>query len=335
MGTEFGMPKTFRQVALATIVSSTLALAACGDDGGDRPSAATITHKFGSVQVPAAPQRAVAVGFNDADFLLALGVRPVGTRGPTDYPYAQRPWARTAQAGSEPTAIGSESLDFERIASLRPDLTVGVYSGMTKGDYAKLSRLGPTVAQSARYVDYGMPWQQQLELTGRAVGREGRARALRTQVERRFAAAKRAHPEFRGASAVLASRSGGTYSVFTADDLRMRFFTDLGFEVPAAIDRLAGKRFYAELSAERVELLDQDVLIMFGTRKEAESDPLFKRLDAVREGRVIYVPTGNPDLYGALNYNSPLSLPYQLDGFVPRLAAAVDGTPATAVAPIT
>ena len=114
----------------------------------------------------------------------------------------------------------------------------------------------------------------------------------------------------------------------------MRFFTSLGFETPKEIAKLAGKGFSAKLSRERVQLLDQDVVIVFGKKEQLEDDPVFGRLDAVREGRVIYLPTGAPDLYGALNYNSPLSLPFQLDGFVPRLAGAVDGKPDTAVAPI-
>jgi iron complex transport system substrate-binding protein len=55
-----------------------------------------------------------------------------------------------------------------------------------------------------------------------------------------------------------------------------------------------------------------------------------------RPGReVIYLPEGDSDLYGALAiYNSPLSLPLHLEGLVPRLAAAVDGDPATEVARI-
>lgn len=92
--------------------------------------------------------------------------------------------------------------------------------------------------------------------------------------------------------------------------------------------------FFAEYSSEQVEVFDQEVVIMYGSREEAENDPLFESLDAVREGRVVYLPE-SADLYGALNYNSPLSLPFQIDGFVPRLSGAVDGDPATEVQPIT
>src|SRR3712207_2799403 len=68
------------------------ALAACGgpeDDGSAPvvgPSASsgafpvTIGNAFGTTEIPAEPQRVVTVGFNDQDFVLALGVTPVGER---------------------------------------------------------------------------------------------------------------------------------------------------------------------------------------------------------------------------------------------------------------
>src|SRR5690349_7277696 len=40
----------------------------------------TIEHKHGSTTIPSAPTRVVTVGWNDQDFVLALGVVPVSTR---------------------------------------------------------------------------------------------------------------------------------------------------------------------------------------------------------------------------------------------------------------
>ena len=37
------------------------------------------------------------------------------------------------------------------------------------------------------------------------------------------------------------------------------------------------------------------------------------------------------ELSGAFSFSSPLSIPFLLDELVPKLAAAVDGDPATAV----
>lgn len=336
-----------RKAVAMLVVGAALLAAGCGGEadnqvaGGRSPSAAqafpvTITHKFGTTEIPRAPERIVSVGYNDNDFALAFGQVPVGVRGPlADYPFMQRPWAQEALGGAEVPDVGAEELDFEQVAALRPDLILGVYSGMTEREYSTLSQIAPTVAQSDEFVDFGVPWQQQTVLTGRALGQEERGREIVAEVEALFAQARRDHPEFQDARLVVGAPSENGYFANASEDLRVRFFTDLGFETSAEIDERAGDAFFVDLSAERVELLDSDVLVMFASPQELADDELFQRLDAVREGRVVYLPEGDSALYGALAiYNSPLSLPLQLEGLVPRLAAAVDGDPATEVAPV-
>ena len=121
------------------------------------------------------------------------------------------------------------------------------------------------------------------------------------------------------------------YYVYGPQDLRTRFFTSLGFETPPEVERLVGDGFGAPVSAERLDLLDQDVLVIYGDREQFADDPAFAKLRAVREDRVIYLDVDG-DFANALGFSSPLSLPFALDLAVPRLAAAVDGDPATPVA---
>ena len=112
-----------------------LLVAGCGDDTRPAATSIAIQHKFGTTQVPAAPKRVVAVGFNDQDFALAVGVKPVGARqfqGGIDI--TDRPWAQEALGGTKPELIGAEELEFEKIAALRPDVILAVYSGITEDD---------------------------------------------------------------------------------------------------------------------------------------------------------------------------------------------------------
>ena len=119
----------------------------------------TIEHKFGSITVKAAPQRVVSIGFTDQDWLLALGVTPIAIRDwYGDQPDATWPWAQAMLGDANPTVLASAELNFEQIASLKSDLIVGVSSGMTDADYAKLSQIAPTVAQPKQFIDYGTPW---------------------------------------------------------------------------------------------------------------------------------------------------------------------------------
>ncbi|MGH2985496.1 MAG: iron-siderophore ABC transporter substrate-binding protein [Solirubrobacterales bacterium] len=318
-----------------------LALAACGGSGdetaGDPAAPAgaasgfpvTIEHTYGMTRIPDEPARVVTVGYNDHDFALALGVTPVGVRewfG--EQSSATWPWARDELSHAEPEVLSAEEISFEQVAALRPDLILGVYSGMTESDYAKLSRIAPTVAQTDEYVAFGMPWQEQTLLIGRALGREDRAEELVREVEARFARARAAHPEFRRATALFAYReAGGGFGAYASTDARGRFLRSLGFRSSGEIDELAGDQFFAQVSHERLRLIDEDVLVMIdladvaASRAELVEDPLYRRLAAVREGRDVYPSV---EVGAALSFSSPLSLPLAIDEIVPELAEATE-----------
>ena len=65
----------------------------------------------------------------------------------------------------------------------------------------------------------------------------------------------------------------GDYYVYGPQDLRTRFFASLGFETPPEVERLVGDGFGEPVSAERLDLLDQDVLVIYGDREALEDDP--------------------------------------------------------------
>ena len=163
------------------IAATALALAACGDSDRSAPSGGAgfpvkVDDKFGTATIDAPPKRVATVGFNEQDFALALGVRPVARREFLgSFHYKTRPWAPEQGA---PAEVGGAEIDFERLASTRPDLILGIYSFIKSGDYDKLSGIAPTVAQSKRYTDGATPWDVQLLTTGRALGREDRARQV-------------------------------------------------------------------------------------------------------------------------------------------------------------
>ena len=310
--------------------AAALLLAGCGGEqatNGDEGSRGTrtIEHKFGSTRVPENPERVVAVGYNEADFVLALGVVPVGVRdfiGP--FQEESRPWAREELDGADPKFAGGEEIDFEAVAALEPDLILGIYSFMDQDGYDLLSRIAPTVPQPAEYEDGGTPWQEQMLITGRALGMEADAEQVVAEVEGRFNEARENHPEFEGGTTAVTFATEGEFYVLEPTDLRTLLFTSLGFRMPDET---------GPISRERIDLLDQDVLVFVGTDRETlEGDELLQSLDAVREGRVVYFGDFGTDFAGALGYSSPLSLPFALDIAVPRIAAAIDGNPNTEVA---
>jgi iron complex transport system substrate-binding protein len=159
---------------------------------------------------------------------------------------------------------------------------------------------------------------------------------LVAEVERSFDRAREEHPEFEGASGVVVglSTEGDAYtpSPYGPQDVRGRFLTSLGFEIPEEISDLTSDSFFANLSRERLGLIDTDVLVWVPVLAESfdavRQDPLYRELDAAREGRALFL---EETLSGALSFSTVLSLPFLLDELVPRMVAAVDGDPDTEV----
>ena len=197
-----GRPSASRLRGVAVLVSAVLAtgvVAACGSGSSASGSGPTITvdHKFGSTQVPAQAKRVVTVGYNDQDFVLALGVLPVTTRSWYDS-YNTMPWVESATDGKGVPAMQGDSADFEAIAAAKPDLILDIYDTVDRKTYDRLSQIAPTVVQPGQYKDEETPWDAQLLLTGTALNKRDRAQQLVDEVRGRIDAAKSDHPEFAG-----------------------------------------------------------------------------------------------------------------------------------------
>lgn len=314
--------------------------AACGGDAADTsadPAAPTasagpivLEHAFGSTRLASTPERVVSVGFTDQD---ALGVEPVGVRewfG--DQPLATWPWAQDELGDAEPAVLPSAALAFEQIAALEPDLIVGVSSGMTEEDYTKLSQIAPTLARPKEFVDFGTPWQDATGLIGEAVGEPDRAEELVEELETRFAQATENNPALVGKTATFGIMfDKSTVSAYGPQDARGRLLTDLGMQLPQPVVTGAGDSFFAGFSSEQLQQIDGDALVWgdFGDSEEfVRALPLRPRLDVVQNGGEIFL---DEQENGAASFGTVLSLPALLDTLVPKLAAAVDGDPSTAV----
>ncbi|MEV7996763.1 iron-siderophore ABC transporter substrate-binding protein [Streptomyces sp. NPDC086077] len=340
----------------ATLASALLlmtAATACGGDdsdsgrsgagaqassSGESAFPVSVAHKYGSTTIKSEPKRIVTVGLTDQDAVLALGKVPVGTtEWLGGYKGAIGPWADDKLGGAEvPTVLKDTGTgpQVEKIAALKPDLILAVYGGLTKEQYESLSKFAPVVAQPKKYNDYGVPWQEQTETIGKALGKPEEATAAVKETEAQIEAAVEEHPEFKGRTAVMATPYEGIF-VFGSQDPRSHLLTDLGFSLPADLDKVIGDQFGANISKERTDLLDRDALVwqVADVTKDADKlhkDPSYKDLDVVREGREVYVSESS-DYGNALSMGTVLGLRYVVERLVPQLAAAVDGKTGTKV----
>jgi len=196
---------TRRRRSLYGALAAVVALLAAGCGGGAAPASkapaagsegafpVTVQHRFGSTTIPAKPVRVVTLGYTDQDAVLALGTVPVATsEWYGNQPGALFPWAAAKLGGAPlPTVIpSSDAVQFEKIAALKPDLILSLYGGLEQGDYDKLSAIAPTIAQPAGVQNYAIPWDTQVEVVGRALGRPAEAAALVEGVRAKIAQVK-------------------------------------------------------------------------------------------------------------------------------------------------
>lgn len=151
------------------LVAAMVLLAGCTAQSSDVPDAdsgvegggafpVTIEHEYGSTTIEREPRRVVAIGLTDIDPILALGVVPVGfidwygEYDKADIRNGLWPWSHDLAGDAE------------------PDLLIAQYSGMTEQEYELASQIAPTVAQSADYPDFEMPWDLTTRRIGEALG---------------------------------------------------------------------------------------------------------------------------------------------------------------------
>lgn len=293
----------------------------------------TITHKFGEINIESQPERVVSVGYSDQDVILALGVVPVGIRDwYGDQPFGVWPWAQDELGDAEPVLLSAAELEFEAIAALRPDLIIGISSGMTQEDYELLAQIAPTLAQTDDYIEYGTPWDVATETIGEALGKSAEAQDVVADIQQLFADARADHPEFEGASAAVAFQFDGLPGAYATEDSRPRLLADLGFVTPTEFDELAGDEFFFTVSEEEVLKLDAEVIVWLSTTAEdietIRGLSLRPAMTAYSEGREIL---SDPVLTGAMSFASPLSFEFMIERLVPELALAVDGDIGTSV----
>lgn len=326
------------RVAVAAVAA--LALTACGggtEKAESKPSTeangntgafpVTLEHKYGSTTIEAAPKKVVTLGLSDQDAVLALGVKPVGS---VDWfkeqPYGKWPWAKDLWGSTPPQIVGErDEYNIEKIAALKPDLIIAQYSGMKKEQYDTLSKLAKVVAQPKGHEDYQAPWQDMTRQIGKALGKEAETKKLIAGIDARFKAVRDKHPEWKGKTVTVGEPyEPGKFSAFSPKDPKVIFLSEMGFTTSEKYRAALGKENIADLSFERLDVMEADRTVWLGTpetEKAMKADPLYKKTKVHQEKRDLFLPYDSPDIGAALSFNTVLSIPYAIDQVVPMLEA--------------
>ncbi|QYB05253.1 iron-siderophore ABC transporter substrate-binding protein [Rhodococcus sp. USK10] len=320
-----------RMRSLVSVPLLVLALAGCGSGGegepeptagaGDAAFPAVVATKFGDVTVESKPERVLAIGWGDAETALALGVEPVGASDWVAFGGdGVGPWAE-GKYTTVPAIIGTLEPSYEQIAALEPDVILDTKSAGDEERYGHLSQIAPTIALPEGADNYKTPIESQVSMVATALGVPEQGEALLADIDRRFADAAAAHPEFAGKTITVGAYSGTGWGAYTADTERLQFMKKLGFVSNPAVDAQPAVKFSVPVSEENLGVMDADMVVIFPIGRPAAdvaNRPLFQAIPAVRDGR--YLVFDDQAVSKAYSTNSVLSLQYALDTVVPLVS---------------
>ena len=324
-----------RRAAILLLTLPALLLGACGNDagddsadtgGGETPAgqevSATIEHLYGSTELEAAPQRIVSLDTQWTDILTSLDAPLVGAVLDPRIEGGRYPW-QTDIPDSVEDIEATTSIPFEAVAALRPDLIVGTWQIEDEATYERLSEIAPTIPLlGERQVD---PWQEIAEAAGKVLGDEDGAQSLVDEYDTFVAGLAEELPGLEGKDYVLVNFVAGDalYVVADPEDGASQLFAELGMAIdPEILGEAAGSGGRLQLSLERADMLDSDLLLLLTNGADPEQIPGYAQLPAVQNDAValleLAVATG-------LNTPTPLSVPWALEEIRPALEAAAAG----------
>ncbi|MGW1401513.1 ABC transporter substrate-binding protein [Streptomyces sp. NPDC002405] len=261
--------------------------AAMGTDAAPGEWPRTVTHAMGSTELKAQPKRVVVLDVGELDNVVSLGVKPVGlapTEGSPELPsYLKK------DAGS-PKNVGTiNNLNLEAIAALKPDLILG--SQLRAADkYDELSQIAPTVFS----LRPGFTWKENYLLNAAALDKTAQAKQKLAAYEKRAGTLGEKLGAGKPTVSMVRYLPDGVIRLYANASFIGTILKDVGIPRPKNqdIDDLA-----AEVSAENIDQADADYIFtgVYGDAKatdksNAQSNPLWKNLGAVKAGHAYDVP---------------------------------------------
>lgn len=340
--------RSARLLVLTVAMTTAAVLAACGGHAGDPGTAAvgetaaafpvSIRHAFGETTIESKPERVASVAWANHEVPLALGVVPVGMSKAAwgdDDNDGVLPWVeeKLTQLGAKTPVLFDETdgIDFEAVADTRPDVILASYSGLTKEEYDKLSRIAPTVSYPS--LAWGTSVQETIKMNSRAIGLAAEGDDLVADLDKLVSDAFAKHPSLKGTSVVFSYVDPADTSkvgFYTTHDTRPGFMQSVGMVTPKVVADASAKtkEFYTTVSAEQADAFaDVDVFVTYGDAqgkvlKQFQADPLLSTIPAVKKGSVAVLVNSTP-LAASAN-PSPLSIPWGIDDYFALLARAAD-----------
>ncbi|MCA9880729.1 MAG: ABC transporter substrate-binding protein [Thermomicrobiales bacterium] len=251
---------------------------------------------FGTVTVPAQPERVIAVRHHHVGNMLALGVIPIGiVPDASEFPFPGH-----QEALAEVVNVRADTdwmLDIEKAMALQPDLILEM-SGQEGEPWNEEMCILAKAAATTVCFPYGYTYEDEVKQNMRDVGV---ALNLEKEAEQVIAAYDERVAELKTEVAAADVADKPVASIIWQGE--GNFFVPVGFPANMILRAvgLAQPAFQAdptgpdvELSFENlVQLNEADTVIVMlegaGTQEELEASPVWQLLDPVKQGRVIFL----------------------------------------------
>lgn len=253
----------------------------------------TVTHLLGTVEIPANPQRIVAISPCVLEATLSLGVQPVGgSHWNWQQPYLKELVDTIENVGWIPNP------SLESILVLKPDLILGV--SYQEAEYEQLSHIAPTVLVNEQGSG---SWKELFKQTAEVLKKTEAANQVLDKYYKRL---KTLNQQLNGKAQDLqisvAAIYQGQINLYFKDHFPGTILEDAGLSRPVSQNRnskdisIVGSN---TLSRERLQDLDGDILFLIDNSNHAANqeklqqlkfDPLWSRLNVVQQQKVVVVP---------------------------------------------
>lgn len=262
-----------------------LALAGCGagsSSGSEESGGRVVKHAMGGAEISGTPENVVVLDTGELDSAMTLGVTPVGSVEAVEglgYPSYLEGTDGIENVGT------IEQPNLEKIAALEPDL---ILSSKLRHEkiHDQLSEIAPTVFTETT----GVTWKENFDLHAEALNKTDEAEQVKEEYQERIDEFENAVGEDPPEVSVVRFLPGDT-RIYQKESFIGTILEDAGLPRPKSQD----VEDFAILNAsqELIPKMGGDVIFttVYGpendtTQQNITSDQLWRKLEAVEQGRV-------------------------------------------------
>jgi iron complex transport system substrate-binding protein len=287
--------KLRKVLTYATVCALSFGLVACGaketKEESNSSNAKVIEHAMGKTEIKGDPKKIVVLTNEGTEALLALGVKPVGAV----QSWTGKPWYSHIEKEMEGVKnVGLESqVNLEEIAALQPDLIIG--NKMRHEDiYKQLSQIAPTVYSETLRGE----WKNNFTFYAKVLNKEEEGKKLISEFDNKAKEISEKAKDKLDTKITMLRFMPGKTRIYLENSFSGIILNQIGF-AKSTMEDPSSENFAVEIGKERLQEADGDAIVYFtydqgdgqGSQREEEwlNDPLFKNLNAVKDGQVFKV----------------------------------------------